>query len=80
MSFIILTDISSVALSLLIDFKMLCQHSINLCKLIDKLHTTEAITHTRGGYANRHRGGAEVSICLYYSAWVYQRHRQATIA
>ena len=30
--------------------------------VIDKLHTTEVITHTRGGCANRHRGGAEVSI------------------
>ena len=32
--------------------------------VIDKLHTTEVITHTRGGCANRHRGGAEVSICI----------------
>ena len=32
--------------------------------VIDKLHTTEVITHTRGGYANRHRGEAEVSISI----------------
>ena len=31
--------------------------------VIDKLHTTEVITHTRGGCANRHRGEAEASIC-----------------
>ena len=30
--------------------------------VIDKLHTTEVITHARGGYANGHRGEAEVSI------------------
>ena len=29
---------------------------IYIIYVIDKLHTTEVITHTRGGYANRHRG------------------------
>ena len=34
--------------------------------IIDKLHTTEiqAITHTQGGCANRHRGGASVVCSL----------------
>ena len=40
------------------------------CYIIDKLYTTEVLTHTRGGCANRHRGGASV-VCslsgLYYS-------------
>ena len=31
---------------------------------MDKLHATEVITHTQGGCANRHQGGAEVSICI----------------
>ena len=32
--------------------------------VIDKLHTTEVITHTQGGCANRQQGEAEVSISI----------------
>ena len=40
--------------------------------IIDELHTTKVVTHTQSGCANRHRGGAEVSvniILLYDIVW-----------
>ena len=36
---------------------------------IDELHTTKVVIHTQSGCANRHRGGAEVSVSMYDIVW-----------